>query len=45
MMEDPKTMDALVSFIGNFRTVPQILVNEVHVGGFEGLVKHLNKGE
>jgi glutaredoxin len=25
--------------------VPQILVNEVHVGGFEGLVKHLNKGE
>jgi len=45
MMEDPKTMDALVSFIGNFRSVPQILVDEVHVGGFEGLVKHLNKGE
>jgi len=37
MMEEPNMMDALVSMIGPFRSVPQILVNEQHVGGFEDL--------
>lgn len=37
MMEEPNMMDALVSHIGPFRSVPQILVDEKHVGGFEDL--------
>jgi len=41
MMEDPAMMDALVSYIGAFRTVPQILVDEEHVGGLEGFLKHM----
>ena len=45
MMEDPKTMDALVSFIGNFRSVPQIIVDGEHVGGLEGFQTKLKKGD
>lgn len=37
MMEEPNLMDALVAYIGPFRSVPQILINEKHVGGLEGL--------
>jgi len=44
MMEDPKMMDALVAYIGQFRSVPQILVDEEHVGGLEGFMKTL-KGD
>ena len=44
MMEDPKIVDALVAYIGTFRSVPQILVDAVHVGGLEGFVNTL-KGD
>lgn len=41
MMEEPQMMDALVAYIGAFRTVPQILVDEEHVGGLDGFLKHM----
>ena len=41
MMEEPQMMDALVAYIGAFRTVPQILVDEQHVGGLDGFLKHM----
>ena len=45
LMEDPKMMDKLVSAIGNFRSVPQIIVDGEHVGGLEGFQTKLKKGD
>jgi glutaredoxin len=36
-------MDALITRIGGFRTVPQIFEDEAHIGGYEDLVHHFTK--
>lgn len=45
LMEEPNLMDALVTRIGSFRTVPQIFDDETHVGGYEDLVHHFTKNK
>lgn len=43
LMDDPSLMDALITRIGGFRTVPQIFEDEAHIGGYEDLVHHFTK--
>lgn len=43
LMEDPNLMDALVTRIGGFRTVPQIFNDEVYIGGYEDLVDYFTE--
>ena len=43
LMEEPNLMDALVTRIGGFRTVPQIFNDEDHIGGYEDLVDYFTE--
>lgn len=40
---DPKAMQVITDKIGAFRTVPQIVVDGEHIGGYQELRKYVNE--
>lgn len=44
LFEDPEALTALRARVGEFKTVPQIIFDGEHIGGFEQLKEKVNEG-